>query len=280
MPLIVPSHQAAVLPFKLWRPAAFSGLGLVLGSVAPDLEFILRLDRDWLVSHTFAAQIYFTIPLVLVLHALLTRLVLPFLVPQLPAGAPFYFEALAALRPLRAPRDVLVASWSAALGGLTHVMLDGITHGNQSGWALAYLPGLATQIPHPFGPVPLHDALQLWLSLFLAIGSVQTWQWLACAGQLHAWSGEPKRQLASIAPRLRRRTFRFLAFTASAGAVVAPTLRRPDSLFGGLELALFGAIAFLFYGLVVAAAADRALRALPRRRLARLRPVLALAFGE
>ena len=43
MPWIVPSHQAPVLPLKAWRPAWFSGLGLVLGSVTPDLVFIFSL---------------------------------------------------------------------------------------------------------------------------------------------------------------------------------------------------------------------------------------------
>src|SRR6185369_2971020 len=92
MPWIAPSHQAPVLPLKLWKPHLFSGLALCLGAAAPDLEFVLRIDYDWIISHTFAGQIYFTVPLVLLLHAALTAVVLPWLLPLLPEGAPFYWQ--------------------------------------------------------------------------------------------------------------------------------------------------------------------------------------------
>jgi hypothetical protein len=282
MPLIVPSHQAAVLPFKIWRPAAFSGLALTLGSVAPDLEFMLRLDRDWLVSHTFAAQFYFTVPLVLLLHGLITRLLLPFALPLLPPGPPLHLEALRALRPLGSPREIAVASYSAALGGVTHVMLDGFTHGNHSGWAVAHLPLLATPVPHPFGPLPLHDVLQVWLSIFFAVAALQGWQDLARSGRLYAWRGEapPPRALAPASPRVRRRTVRFLGLAALMGAVLTLALREADTTLARLELALFGAIGLLAYGVVVAAAVDRWLRSLGRRRLVRWRPVLDVALGS
>jgi hypothetical protein len=280
MPWIAPSHQAPALALKIWRPAAFSGLALVLGSVVPDLEFILRLDNDWIVSHTFAAQVYFTVPMVLLLHVLLTGLVLPFVGPLVPPGPPLFLEGLDALRPLRSTRDWATASVSAFIGGLTHVLLDGVTHGNHSGWALAFLPGLALPITHPFGSMPLHDLLHPALSLFLGVGALQAWQGLVREGRLWAWRGEEPRVLAAAPTAVWRRTLRFLVVASLTGALVAPALRSPDSFLGSLELALFGAIAFFLYGLVAAAAADRALRALPRRRLVRLRPVLALALGE
>ena len=36
MPATFPSHAAAVLPLKLWRPRWFDGVALVVGSMAPD----------------------------------------------------------------------------------------------------------------------------------------------------------------------------------------------------------------------------------------------------
>jgi Domain of unknown function (DUF4184) len=280
VPWLVPSHQAPALSLKIWRPAAFSGLALVLGSLAPDLEFILRLDRDWVVSHTFAAQLYFTVPLTLFLHGLLTGLVLPFMVPLLPAGPPLHLEGLHALRPLRSPREWAVAGVSAWIGGFTHVVLDGVTHGNHSGWALAFLPGLAMPIAHPFGSVPLHDVLHPSLSIFLAVATLQAWQGLVRNGQLWAWRGEVPRERPPASHAVRRRTLRFLTLASVAGAVLAPLLRRPESLYAAFEFALFGAIAFLLYGLVVTAAADRVLRALPRKRRLRLRPFVAPALGD
>ena len=39
MPLTLPTHPLAVAPLKLWRPRWFDGVGLVLGTVAPDLAY-------------------------------------------------------------------------------------------------------------------------------------------------------------------------------------------------------------------------------------------------
>jgi len=41
MPATFPSHAAAVLPLKLWRPRWFDGVALVVGSMAPDLGYPL-----------------------------------------------------------------------------------------------------------------------------------------------------------------------------------------------------------------------------------------------
>lgn len=46
MPGTLLSHQAIVLPLKLRWPARFSGLALVIGSMAPDFEFIFRMTDD------------------------------------------------------------------------------------------------------------------------------------------------------------------------------------------------------------------------------------------
>ena len=41
MPLTFPTHAAAVLPLKLWRPRWFDGVALVTGSAAPDVTHAL-----------------------------------------------------------------------------------------------------------------------------------------------------------------------------------------------------------------------------------------------
>jgi hypothetical protein len=200
-----------------------------------------------------------------------TSLLVPFAVPLLPRGAPFHLDALAAVRPLRTWRAHGIAAVSALVGGLSHIGLDGVTHGNHSGWALAHLPVLATPVPQPFGPVPLHDALQLWLSLILGVATLGAWRRLATARVPRLGPPAP----AGVA----RRTLRFLGACALAGALVAPLVRRPPSPGIALELSLFGALAFVFYGAVIAALADRAIRTLDRRRRVRARFVLELAFG-
>src|SRR5262249_35076187 len=137
-------------------PGVFSGLGLVLGTLAPDLAFILPLDPGGSpVSHSLAGQLVLTVPLVLLLHFLLTALVLPWLLPHLPGGAPFHLHELARARPARDLSAQARIAGSGLVGGLTHIFIDGFTHGDHSGWALAWLPWLATPVPFPGGRAPL-----------------------------------------------------------------------------------------------------------------------------
>ena len=118
MPWIVPSHQAPVLRLARTWPRHFSGLGLVLGTVAPDLFFILPLDaRGSPASHSWSGQLYLTLPLVLGLHRLLTALVLPWLLPHLPGGPPLHLHELARSRPAAGFAANARVALSGLLGG-------------------------------------------------------------------------------------------------------------------------------------------------------------------
>ena len=179
---MIPSHQAPVLPLKRWRPHWFSGLALVLGTVAPDLAFILRLDENGSpLSHSVVGLFLVDVPLVIVLHALATGLVLPWLLPHLPGGAPLHLHALARCRPVTDSSGLARVALSALVGAATHVFLDGFTHGNHAGWALAFLPVLGTPVPSIGGHAPLHDALQLWLTIGLGALALRDWGRMASA---------------------------------------------------------------------------------------------------
>jgi Domain of unknown function (DUF4184) len=253
MPWIIPSHPAPALLLKAWKPAAFSGLGLVLGTVVPDLAFMLRLDNESQASHTFLGQIYVTVPLVLVLHGLTTGLVLPWLLPLLPDGPPLHLHALAATRPAQRLADWLRVAFSGWLGGLTHVALDGFTHGEHSGWAVPFLPALRTLVPLPGGMAPLHDVLHPVASVLLGMLALVLWARMATEGWLWAWRGESPRAVRPAAPETQRREAAWLLGGAAVGAIVAPALRpgAPPAL--AAELAMYGAIAFLLYGAVLGA---------------------------
>jgi hypothetical protein len=257
MPWMIPAHPAPVLALKELRPAAFSGLALVLGAVAPDLAFMLRLDTDSVAAHTFAGQLYVTVPFVLVLHALATSLVLPWLLPRLPSGAPFYPEELAAVRKARGPRDWARIAFSGWVGGTTHVLLDGITHGNRSGWALAFLPVLRSPATHPGGgTVPLHDALHAWLSLVLGVAAIATWRRLARERRLWTWRGEEPREVARASAAEHRRLWMWVVTLALVGALTVPELRQAQGVRFP-ELAAYGAVAFVIYGILLLAAGHR-----------------------
>src|SRR5262249_15158448 len=159
MPWVVPSHQAPAVLLKAWRPKWFSGLGLVLGTIAPDLEFIFRVDSNWYVSHTWAAQLYFTVPVVILSYWLLVEIVFPWLVLHVPDGPPFHPRALATLRAPRGHEWWTVAA-SAWLGGLSHLFLDGFTHDDRSGWAVALWPVLRSDVGFAWYHLPVFDLLQ------------------------------------------------------------------------------------------------------------------------
>jgi hypothetical protein len=90
MPATLLSHQALVLPLKLRWPRWFSGLALCIGSMAPDLEFIARMADDWIFSHTLSALLWFTVPVTMLLHWLMTALMLPALLPFLRKTVPHF----------------------------------------------------------------------------------------------------------------------------------------------------------------------------------------------
>jgi hypothetical protein len=265
MPVMVAAHQAPVLPLKRWKPAWFSGLGLVLGTLAPDLVFVFRLDEVGSpASHGLLGQLYLTVPLVLVLHALATGLVLPWLLPHMPDWPPFHLHALARSRPATDAPALLRVALSGLLGGLTHVVLDGFTHGNHAGWALAFVPALTTPVPHIGGTVPLHDSLQFWLSLAFAIFAFREWDRFVRTlpppgpGAAAVWEVHPSPRAVRYRVRLG------LGTAALLGAVLTPILKQTSNPGDVLELVGYGSITFATVAAVLAAFAHRARGVLDR----------------
>ncbi|HXK10913.1 MAG TPA: DUF4184 family protein, partial [Vicinamibacteria bacterium] len=263
MPWMIPSHQAPVLPLKRWRPEWFSGLGLVLGTAAPDLAFVLTLDPNGApVSHTLAGLFLVALPMVIVLHALSTWLVFPWLLPRLPGGPPLHLHALARSRPATDPRSLLRVAVSGILGAATHVFIDGFTHGDHSGWALPLLPALGTKVPGV--ETPLYDVLQVCLTIGLAALALREWRRMASAlpppgpGAAATWEVVP----SSLAER--RLAVGLVLAGALAGAVAGPLLKGAVGTPDAPKLAAYGAIAFATLAAVAGSLADRARRVMDR----------------
>lgn len=265
MPWIIPSHQAPALALKAWRPRWFSGLGLALGSLAPDLEFIVPVRKQACLGHTIVGQFLFTVPVTLLLYLMSTEIVLPWLVPYLP-------RAWWDLGALKRPRGI---AWggvalSAALGGLTHIFLDGFTHSvPEGGWAIAFLPWLSRGIPTPFGIVALHDLLQVLATALLGIVTLRLWGRILDARLLGAWRRQAIPPTSPASPRSRRRLVRWLGAAASLGTAGALLGRSGASPWQAVELASYGLLDGIALGLLLPALAHRlttGLRpSLPRR---------------
>jgi hypothetical protein len=255
VPATLLSHQALVLPLKLRWPRRFSGLALVIGSMAPDLEFIGRMTDDWRFSHTLAAQWWFTVPLTMALVWIVTELLVPVLLPYVREVSWLRVHDLAALE---APRDarawagIAISGW---LGGLSHVLLDGVTHGNHSGWLVPSLPWLRTLVPHPGGPVPLYDALQCWLTVLLALATLVMWRRIAQRRLLWCWRARTA-QPPRVMPRAHGlQLVGACAVAALQGGLVGRALSvgaSPKTMAAAIS---FGALDFVGALLVLAALA-------------------------
>jgi len=267
LPWIVPSHQAPVLPLKLWRPAWFSGLALVLGTTAPDLVFILRLDENGTPpGHTFLGQLLITVPLVLVLHTLATALVLPWLLPRLPGGAPLHLHALAGCQSASDPASFARVAFSGLVGGLTHVVIDGFTHGDEQSWP-RFLPLLAAPVSTPFGVLPFYEVLQVVLTVVLGVAALRSWDRMVRAPR-EAGVGVSARPVVRPAPlAIRRATAACLLLAAVVGAALAPLAKGALDTADAPKLAAYGAINACCAAAIAGALVDRLRRVLDRVRL-------------
>lgn len=57
------SHPAIALPLKVIKPAWFSTTGLVVGSIAPDLLYFLKMGGSADFGHTLVGVFMFDIPI-------------------------------------------------------------------------------------------------------------------------------------------------------------------------------------------------------------------------
>jgi hypothetical protein len=155
---VTPAHAAAAWP--LHRASGRLPLAaLVVGTFAPDLEYVLRLKPVGKFGHSPVGLIMFCVPVTLAVFWAWRTLVLPSLTPLLPAGLRRAAEA-----PPRGRRtDVLpLAIVAALLGAATHIFWDGFTHPN--GWGVPLFPVLAE--PAPGFDIPWFSLAQFASSVF------------------------------------------------------------------------------------------------------------------
>jgi hypothetical protein len=125
MPATFPSHQAAVLGLKLWRPQWFDGVALGVGAAAPDVAYLFDGSGlpVWPLSHQWHGLLLWNLPVTLVLASLFRR-ASPVVAAHLPAGPMFALRDCGALAGVRHPWWV---TWSSAsLGAASHIVADNV----------------------------------------------------------------------------------------------------------------------------------------------------------
>jgi hypothetical protein len=125
VPLTFPSHPAAVLPLKLWRPHRFDGVALVVGSMAPDLAYLFDGSGlpVWPLSHQLRGLVAWCLPVTLAVTWLVRRAA-PVLASHLPAVGPLALRDYGSLR--HGGHRWPITGYSALLGAASHLVLDRI----------------------------------------------------------------------------------------------------------------------------------------------------------
>jgi 4-amino-4-deoxy-L-arabinose transferase-like glycosyltransferase len=123
------SHPAIVLPFENSKRKWFSLTGLIVGSVVPDIEFLMRLRETNTFGHTWLGLIVFDIPAAFLLGFIFHNLVRDPLVTHAPK---FFRERLSPLLSFNwtnyFKKHITRFFISVLIGIASHIFLDAFTH--------------------------------------------------------------------------------------------------------------------------------------------------------
>jgi hypothetical protein len=123
------SHPAIILPFENSKRKWFSLTGLIVGSIVPDIEFLLRLRETENFAHTWLGLLVFNIPVAVLLSFIFHNLLRNPLVINSPK---FFRERFASLLSFNWPayfkQHKTSFFVSVLIGVASHIFLDAFTH--------------------------------------------------------------------------------------------------------------------------------------------------------
>ncbi len=129
MPVTLPAHAAAVLPFFRLSRRGLLPTALVVGAASPDLSYVYALREIGDFAHAFPSFILFCVPVGLAVLLWLEALVLPALRLALPEIGGVQWGRFVNTRGLpRTPLTWVIAAGALVLGAATHLLWDGFTH--------------------------------------------------------------------------------------------------------------------------------------------------------
>jgi len=207
---------------------------LVIGTLSPDLEYVLRLEPRGKFGHSPAGLVVFCLPVTLLVWYVWRSLVRPSLTPLLPPGL---HRAAEAPPPGRRSDLLPLAIFAALLGAATHILWDGFTH--DTGWAVLLLPGMRGQA---FAGLEWYSVCQFASSI---AGALIVLVWIA-----REWHRPPRDQ-RRFAPGQLARLLRVAAFVLFVTLAVA-VWNAPPAEYLALRLsrAFVGAMLGFAIGLV------------------------------
>jgi uncharacterized protein DUF4184 len=237
------AHPAAALPFRKTR-LVFSAV--VIGSMAPDFEYFLRLSPQGRFFHSLPGLVIYTLPVALAVLWLFHRSakfavmrLLPHCVQRRVICTDFSFGNL---------RRFALIVLSVFVGALTHVLWDSITH--RESWLVQHWPPLHQKVVISWifwlihRPVMVCVVLQ-YLSGLIGMGILLIWfiAWFQRTAPVHP--------IESPLPRGKKIGIVFLLFGfAICGALLRTALFRATSPITNLRVFVVTWIALLWWALV------------------------------
>jgi Domain of unknown function (DUF4184) len=207
------AHPAAVLPLRRFCPRWLSLPALMIGSVTPDLGYILQAQHVDEFSHRFLGSFGFCLPVGIIAMVLFYALRAP-AVKLLPER---YQRALLPLCGLPR-RPALVVLASLLIGSWTHLFWDSCTHND--GWLAQQFPVLQTAV-FTVGYRTARVSLLLWYASSFA-GLI----WLVLA--FEKWKQSAVKGSASVPGKAVVRDAVLVAFLLLPIAVVHHLLQRAE----------------------------------------------------
>jgi hypothetical protein len=229
------AHPFFAAPLKRLMPHTLRTSGLVLGSMAPDFEYFAAMEPYRTIGHTFAGFFFIHLPLCSAAALVMGRLLLPTLPLLLPScGGLDRFAERLSMRPLRTAGDWLAFIASLFIGFLTHLFMDGWTHGHTvftNRFAWLHAPGI--------GRFVVYESLQFVLSA-LGAAAIALYVFLRWRAFRSAESGGSR---SPAHPPADKRRFRLIAAVVMAVVLAAKVVIDPPvNLPGAINVAPFTAL--------------------------------------
>ncbi|EQB3101620.1 DUF4184 family protein [Clostridium botulinum] len=153
------SHPAIVLPLEEKWNKYFNFTALILGSMSPDFEYFIRFKAMATIGHGLIGFFLYNLPLCFILAYLFHRIIKKPLIAHgpKPIDSWYYNTALKPWR-INSLAQVLVFSYSAIIGMITHVFWDSFTH--KGGKFVILFEGLRKNIEILNYDIPVYKILQ------------------------------------------------------------------------------------------------------------------------
>lgn len=139
------SHPAIVLPLSYLPKRWISLTGLIIGSLAPDFEYFLRMRIKSIYGHTLSGLFWFDLPLGILLTFLFHFLVRNALIGNLPNFLKSRFLIVKDFDWIGYfKKNWIVVCLSVLIGAFSHIFWDSFTH--DTGYFVSRIPTLLTKI--------------------------------------------------------------------------------------------------------------------------------------